>query len=219
MAVCVNCGRELNTNDVFCPTCGAKNPDIVSAPETKEESIALAEKLISEYKALERATKELQDNQMRLATPVESVPKQHAAFKYFWPYMVYAAVTFGVFYIIGSVLAAISMSIAALAFISIGWISIPIFLITGGVKAVRTRNEMNSAEIENQRKRKEQQEIDRKNNEVLDRKRKKAQESVMAYDPIVPRELRNSASMNKVKALLQANKAENFAQAIEIIKS
>ena len=111
------------------------------------------------------------------------------------------------------------MSIAAVAFVYIGWIAIPIFLIPGGVKAVRTRNEMNSAEIENQRKRKEQQEIDRKNNEVLDRKRKKAQESVMAYDPIVPRELRNSASMNKVKALLQANKAENFAQAIEIIKS
>ena len=89
MAFCISCGRELKDDDLFCPKCGAKNETVtveepMAAPESKEESIALADKLFSEYKSLERVTREIEDVKSRLCLQVGNTPKQHAAFFYHW---------------------------------------------------------------------------------------------------------------------------------------
>lgn len=230
MGFCVNCGRELQANDMFCPKCGTQNEaasvagseakpavEAAAVPESKEESLELADKLFRKYKDLERINKEIEDVRMRLAIPVERVPKQHAAFRYFWPFLVYAAVSFGIFYTIGYLLAIISSTTGVL-FILIGLISIPIFIITGGVKAVRYREEMNAGEIKNHARRIEQQESDKKTSDTLYKKRQRFLDDLRKYDLIVPRDLRNSAAMSKVKVLMQAGKAENFTEAIEILK-
>ena len=230
MGFCVNCGRELKDDDVFCPKCGTQNDAAVKAgpaaipavesaavPADKEESLAFADKLFKKYKDLERTNKEIEDVRMRLAIPVESTPKQHAAFRYFWPFLVYAAVSFGIFYTIGTLLTYASAVTGAL-FMLIGLISIPVLLITGGVRAVRYREEMNAGEYRNHIRRKEQQELDKKNSDTLYKKRQRAMDDLKKYDPIIPRDLRNSAAMSKVKVLMQAGKAENFTEAIEILK-
>ena len=100
--ICAKCGAELEANDTFCRKCGSQiesgedTSSAVPAPAmTKEESIALAEKLSDEYGELEKLQQELNENLSVISKPMPT-PKHHAAFKFFWPYMVGAVVTVNV---------------------------------------------------------------------------------------------------------------------------
>ena len=90
MAYCRKCGAQLKEDDVFCFLCGQPidrqaNKEAFAVAETgnetvvseqvrpqmsKEESIALAEKLRDEYSAIERLQREINDNQTALKKPV-----------------------------------------------------------------------------------------------------------------------------------------------------
>lgn len=222
MAFCISCGRELKDDDLFCPKCGAKNETVtveepMAAPESKEESIALADKLFSEYKSLERVTREIEDVKSRLCLQVGNTPKQHAAFKFFWPFLIYAAIAFTIGYVIASI-CAYSSPEAALFFLALGLIAIPILLIIGGVRAVRLREEYNRTEYDSVIRRNQQQELDKRNHDALIRKRQNILDKLKEYNPIVPVTLRDSASMSKIKILLQTDKAESFGDAVKILK-
>ena len=56
MPFCSKCGAELLPNDLFCAKCGAQNDisEPVIPQMTKEESLAFADKLIAEYRKLEK---------------------------------------------------------------------------------------------------------------------------------------------------------------------
>lgn len=236
MGFCIKCGRKLQDDDLFCPKCGTPNENAVesgpavesasaavpaaepvTAPADKEASIALADKLFKEYKDFERLNKEIGDVKIRLSTPVENTPRLYSAFRFFWPFLIYSAIAFTLLSTVARIIVYSSVE-AGIFFLILSLLSIPILLITGGVRAVRLRDELNTGVYSDLSRRREQQKTDKQNSEALFRKRDRAMESLRKYDSIVPRDLRNSSSMNKIKALLQSNKVENFAEAIELIK-
>ena len=111
MPFCSKCGNELNVEDIFCSKCGFKSDfnedaDAAAAQDTsvdrpamtKEESIALAEKLSKDYKTLERLNKDISDNETILSRPADYQFRPHSAFKFFWPYLIYAAIAFWILY-------------------------------------------------------------------------------------------------------------------------
>ena len=57
---------------------------------TKEEAIALVAKLSQEYRGLERLQKQISDNEAVINKPVTIEYARHSAFRYFWPFFIYA---------------------------------------------------------------------------------------------------------------------------------
>ena len=224
MAYCISCGAELERGDEFCRKCGTRNEitdDVVSeaqveAPEmTKEESIAFAEKLGDMYKSYERLKKEVDDNKAQLARPQPGEVKMHAAFKFFWPFLIYAVVALNVFYLIARLLG--RDLVAALFFLVLAIASPIALLIIGGVSSVRKRNALNQFAIEAAQSRRKHLDELKKETAVLDTKKAKKAAELKEYASMIPAAHRNSASMSKVVILLKSGKAENFSQAIELL--
>ena len=133
------------------------DPDAAGALKSKmskEDSIALAERLTHEYKALEKLRTQISDNETILKRPVDGSYAQHAAFKFFWPYLIYAAVAFWVLYFLFVFIASGTSSAGVLIVGMLCLCSPVILLIVGGVKAFRSREEANAAESEAIRRRK-----------------------------------------------------------------
>lgn len=222
--ICEKCGAELGNNDTVCSKCGHQlatgenAASSASAPAmTKEESIALAEKLIDEYGSLEKLQQELNENLSVISKPMPA-PKHHAAFKFFWPYMVGAVVTVNVLYFLGYILY-ISLDTPLLFSLlsAIGVIAMIVILIVGGKTAVKRRNELNiQVDNRNQSERKKYRETQEKT-ELLKTQYANKKNSLSIYNDIVPLKNRNSRHMIRVKSLLQTNKAETFADALKLI--
>lgn len=216
MPFCSKCGAEILSNELFCANCGAETgySEPVIPQMTKEESIAFADKLIAEYKKLEKITQEIEENEHQMNRPVESYPKQHAAFKYFWPFLIYAAVSFTVFYFLAGVLGRNSMGTTMfLLLLALG--SIPAFLIIGGVRARRIRDELNAAEISFLNNKKEHLLELKKETSILQTKKRTMQKEIKEYEAMLPASLRSSSQISRAKILIQSGKAEDFADAVE----
>lgn len=229
MAYCVKCGTLITGEDLFCPMCGTKtefdDETVSEAPVetaasvmTKEESIAFAEKLGETYKSYERLKKEIEDNKMQLSKPEPGMVKRHAAFKFFWPYLVAAAVTFNVLYFIGSLLNNTSGSGAALFFYALALIVSVIILIVGGTTARRLRDEYNQTAIMAANNRRKHLDELKHETSALERKAAKKASELKEYQSIIPLPYRDSASMAKVVILLRSNKAETFTEAVELLR-
>lgn len=228
MAYCEMCGTELSNEDLYCPKCGAKNENIANvvaeSPEeaaasvmTKEESIAFAEKLSNEYKSYERLKKEIEDNKAQLSRNTDTgMTKTYSAFRFFWPYLIYAVVSLNVCYFIASLL---SDSAGIAIFFLLGALGLPVvFLIVGGTRARRLRDESNRAAIEAAQNRRKHLDDLKTETAALDRKLAKKGAELKEYQSIVPLPYRDSGSMSKVVLLLRANKAENFDEAIQMLR-
>lgn len=215
MPFCSKCGAELLPNDLFCAKCGAQNDisEPVIPQMTKEESLAFADKLIAEYKKLEKLDAEIEENNRQIARPIEAYPKQHAAFKYFWPFLIYAAVSFSVLYFLAQLFGR-SLGLAVILLL-LALASIPTFLIIGGVRAVRIRNELNAAEVSFLNNKKDHLIELKKENSVLQTKRGKVVRELKEYENMLPPSLRSSAQISKAKIFIQSGKAEDFADAVE----
>ena len=216
MPFCSKCGAEILEDQVFCAKCGAPtgNSEPVIPQMTKEESIAFADKLISEYKKLEKISQEIEDNEHQMNRPIESYPKQHAAFKYFWPFLIYAAVSFTGFYILAGLFGRSSAGLT-MVLLLLALASIPFFLIYGGIRARRIRDELNSAEISFLNNKKDHLEDLRKENSILKTKQRTMLKDIKEHEAMLPPSLRSSAQISKAKILIQSGKAEDFADAVE----
>jgi len=216
MPFCSKCGAEILEDQVFCAKCGAPtgNSEPVIPQMTKEESIAFADKLISEYKKLEKISQEIEDNEHQMNRPIESYPKQHAAFKYFWPFLIYAAVSFTGFYILASLFGRSSVGLT-MVLLLLALASIPFFLIYGGIRAIRIRNELNAAEISFLNNKKDHLEDLRKENSILKTKQRTMLKDIKEHEAMLPPSLRSSAQISRAKILIQSGKAEDFADAVE----
>ena len=215
MPFCSKCGAELLPNDLFCAKCGAQNDisEPVIPQMTKEESLAFADKLIAEYKKLEKLDTEIEENNRQIARPIEAYPKQHAAFKYFWPFLIYAGVSFTVLYFLAGLFGR-SLGLAVILYL-LALASIPTFLIVGGVRAVRIRNELNAAEVSFLNNKKDHLIELKKENSILQTKRGKVVHELKEYENMLPPSLRSSAQISKAKIFIQSGKAEDFADAVE----
>lgn len=227
MPFCSKCGNELNVEDIFCSKCGFRsdfNEDADAAAQdtsvnrpamTKEESIALAEKLSKDYKALERLNKDISDNETILSRPADYQFRPHSAFKFFWPYLIYAAIAFWILYFLFVFIASGTSSAGVLIVGMLCLCSPVILLIVGGVKAFRSREEANAAESEAIRRRKVDNENLKKRTDELRLKRTVITKRLSDYNQIVPPALRTSTRMEKSRVLIQTGKAEDFYDAID----
>ena len=216
MPFCSKCGAEILSNELFCANCGAETgySEPVIPQMTKEESIAFADKLIAEYKKLEKITQEIEENEHQMNRPVESYPKQHAAFKYFWPFLIYAAVSFTGFYILAGLFGRSSAGLT-MVLLLLALASIPFFLIYGGVRARRIRDELNAAEISFLNNKKEHLLELKKETSILQTKKRTMQKEIKEYEAMLPASLRSSSQISRAKILIQSGKAEDFADAVE----
>lgn len=184
---------------------------------TKEESIALAEKLSGDYGELEKIINEIDENKTIISKPIPSA-KHHAAFKFFWPYLVAAVVTVNVLYIIGYFLSLAARSSTILAIFSfIALIALVVILIVGGKVATTKRDALNyrvDSDVQMQRKkyRDLQTKTDSLQNVYSVKKSK-----LDKYNDLVPLQFRNSRYMDRVKALLMTGKAEEFSEAVALL--
>ncbi len=180
---------------------------------TKEEAIALVAKLSQEYRSLERLQKQISDNEAVINKPVTIEYARHSAFRYFWPFFIYAFLAlWGMILltaIFGSGDSAIVWAILVYA-VPIG------LLIGGGVYARKRRDEENeaAAEMANQRVRR----VDelKKQNSELRSKLSAYQMRVGNMDDCIPPALKNSARMDRIKVLLESGKAKDLEEAFAL---
>ena len=231
MPFCSKCGIELNAGDVFCSKCGFKvftgveteqlssSADLNTSEKlvlTREESIALADKLSREYKEYERLNQEINDNERTLNRPSDYTFRPHAAFKFFWPFLIYAVIAFWFFYFLFLFIASGGSSSAAVIFAVLCLGAPVVLLIIGGIRATRLRDEYNAAESESIRTRKKNEHDLKKRTDELRSKRTVVKRRLDQYNNVVPSAFRTSSRMEKVRILIQSGKAEDFYEAMDM---
>ena len=180
---------------------------------TKEEAIALVSKLSQEYRGLERLQKQISDNEAVINKPVTIEYARHSAFRYFWPFFIYAFLAmWGMILltaIFGSGDSAIVWAILVYA-VPIG------LLIGGGVYARKRRDEENDAASEMARDRMSRVDELKKQNSDLRSKLSAYQMRVGNMDDCIPPALKNSARMDRIKVLLESGKAKDLEEAFAL---
>ena len=236
MAYCRKCGTQLKDEDVFCYMCGQSidrgeslpkgdsfdedGTPILAVPSmTKEESINLAEKLKTEYGAIEKLQRDISDNETVLKRPVNPSGRRHSAFKFFWPFLIFAYLALNVIYIGGVLISASNSDEGGMiASLFLGLAAAAGLLIFGGVRAGRKRDRLNQeiADVEYQM-RKRQNDLVNRNNELKTKLTIKKRE-VSQYTSMIPSKFRTKQYMDRVLMLLQTGRAESFADAINMLK-
>lgn len=223
MPFCPMCGEEIRAADKFCPGCGCGLPGSETASPvasdsltedfsamSKEESIKLTEQLGTKYHSLERVQREIKELVDSLNHSANRQPKRYSAFRFFWPYLVYAAVACTIFYYITGLTR--SIFFAPLILI------VPVVLIiVGAVKSRKMREECNydaanyevtlSQKMEEQKKRLAQ----------LIAREAELRSELDKYNGIVPVHMRNKSKLLYAKKMLETDKAGDFAEAMSML--
>ena len=213
---CNKCGCELTTDSEFCNKCGAPVERFADEPEmTLEESIAFAEKFKARYLSVEKLAREVADNEATIARPVRQTTGQYSFFRFFWKYLIFAAVSFFACDLIALIF---SSSEGALYFFFAMMFILPIvILIVGAVRAGNRRIEENNAILSgNQRALQQRKELIEKTaslkKDLAARKR-----SLEKDEYQIPTSLRKSSSMTQIITLLRSGKASNLTDAYRIL--
>lgn len=199
------------------PIEGDPNAPVAPKPKmSKEESLALAEKLTHEYKALEKLRTQISDNETIIKRPVDGSYAQHAAFKFFWPFFIYAFIA----YIAVAVLARIFVAKETTGLWVLLLIGIPVgLLIYGGVHSCRKRDILNAEASELARSRRDNADKLRRETEEMKSKLKTLETRVSKMDSAIPAHHRNSGHMAKVKTLIEAGKADSLEDALALCEA
>ena len=238
MAYCRKCGAQLKDDDVFCFMCGqpidrqanadafaaAQNATAVAAPEqarpqmSKEESIALAEKLRDEYSVIERLQKEVNENQTALQKPVVLSGRRYSMFRFFWPFFIYAYIALNAIYLVGMIISSESNDGDGIIFAFLFGLTAAVgLLIFGGVHAGRKRDRLNEeiGEEENMI-RKRHRDLETRTAELITKLNNKKR-GVSEYQNLVPIRFRTKHYMERVLILIQTDRAADFYEALGIL--
>ena len=229
MAICANCGAALAEGAVFCDQCGSKvissgsesNAAASSGSDTREEGIRLADYLALKYDTLEKLKNEINDIEFNIKKiQVSPEPPRYSVFRFFWPFFIIAlGVCFFVTLIASIVAANSSYPNVGMVFAEIlGYLSIPVVLIIGLFVAKARRNaaneELAAKEMTLTRK------ADDLHKKVVELRNQQSQINIelTAYKDMLPASMRNKTQLQKIKRLLEAGKAQSFAEAVEQMK-
>lgn len=237
MAFCNKCGKEITNEDLFCPKCGNKielepsdyvKPEVEATEEkvpasefssmTREESIALAGKLATEYGALEKLKQEIDEAEAIIKRPLPE-PLRHTAFKFFWPFFIVAGVVYFVVYLVVAALFIAGGSSGDMGGTAGGFIGLIAFaatLILGGNYARNKRDNMNLQESMRLQTLRGKIDEMKKKTATLKTKYSTKKKELSEYDDIVPTSRRTKQNMEKAKALLEGGKAENLFDAVRM---
>ena len=185
---------------------------------TKEESIALAERLKLEYASVEKLQKEISENETILKRPVVTSGNRHSAFRFFWPFLIYAYLVLVTAVIIGAILGNKYSTgrCFEIAFF-IGLAAAVVLLVIGRVLAGKKRNRINEALAKEEAQHHERQnDLAERTNELRIKLKNKRSE-ISEYQSIVPMKYRTKQHMDRVLKLLRAGNAESFSDAIDLL--
>ena len=180
---------------------------------TKEESIALVTKLSQEYRNLERLRKQISDNEATISKPVTIEYARHSAFRYFWPFFIYAFLAMWGMILLMAIFGAGESAIVWAILVY----AVPIgLLIGGGVYARKRRDEENDAASEMARDRMSHVDDLKKETAELKSKLTLLQRRVDGMDEMIPTGFKNSGRMDKIRLLIESGKAKDLEEALAI---
>ena len=189
-------------------------PSAPAVPKmTKEEAIALVTKLSQEYRGLERLRKQISDNETIINKPVTIEYARHSAFRYFWPFFIYAFIAMWIMIFLTIIFGGNGGGIVFAVLVY----AVPIgLLIYGGVRARNKRDEENLAAGEMAKQRVKRVDELKKHNSELKSKLTAYQTRVNNMDDCIPPALKNSARMDRIKVLLESGKAKDLEEAFAL---
>ena len=216
MPFCSKCGHEVSGSALFCAKCGTPVEQADPVPElSPEESIDYIHKLRDKLAKIEKLEQEVAGNEARLAKPLELNYRSYSFFRFFWPYLVGSLCTL---YFFGLIFAMTSDNGRA-NFVSFLFIGVPVFIfILGIVLAGKRKNRENEAISLGNEKIKEQREKLEKETHELKSRLSTSKTDLTAYNRYVPKKLCTTASMAKLKALIQSGKASGLQEAIRMLE-
>ena len=199
------------------PIEGDPNAPVAPKPKmSKEESLALAEKLTHEYKALEKLRTQISDNETIIKRPVDGSYAQHAAFRFFWPFFIYAVFAYILVGVLGRIFVARETGMIWVFLL----VAVPVgVLIYGGIHSCRKRDRLNAEASELARARRDNADKLRKETEEMKSKLKTLETRVSKMDSAIPAHHRNSGHMAKVKTLIEAGKADSLEDALALCEA
>ena len=227
MIYCRKCGAQLKDNDEFCFKCGEtvdqeasklSEANMLPLPQTKEESISVAEKLKDEYASVEKLLKEINENETILSRPVVIDGRRYTGFRFFWPFLIYGYLVLMAVYIVGAIICVLNEDSGDMVLVMfIGLAAAGGLMIWGGSLAGRKRDRLNKElSDEEYEKRKRVKELVERTNELKIKYNNKVNE-FSGYHQYVPYQFRSKQHMERVVFLLETNKAENFSDAIRLL--
>ena len=181
---------------------------------TKEESIALAEKLQKDYANLDALKDQIEKNESQIKSRSSYTVRGHSYFRFFWPWLVVAVALYiliGIIHNVGFRYSADSVQytlMAARRFAPI--IAIIAGAIIAGVKKSNDSDQVGQARFS------AEQEIAKLRAANDDNKNKiiRIEKELEEYRDLVPAKARTRTAMFKVVSMLKTGKAEDFEDAI-----
>ena len=177
-----------------------------------EESIALADKLKTRYSQVEKLEREVEDNNKRINGPLNLEYRRYSFFRFYWKFLVFAAIAFYLMLIIALIADGAGFLVAMVYIVPIG------ILIAGIFLAIKRRNLENDAIERGNDTVVEQRRTLEKKNEELKKTLYTRKMELNQFNDIVPAQFRKSASMAQVKSLLITKKASSFNEAFRMLK-
>ena len=218
MAFCSVCGKELSASSIFCTRCGAPVERADLGPEmSQEESIVYIYHLREKLTNIEKLEREVADNEAKLQKPIALNYGSYSFFRFYWPYLAGAAVTYFFLSFILMFVAA-SGTDGAQIFFAILTIFAPIAILVGGIFVARNRrNNENYAIAEGNKREKEQRRKLEESTAELKKRLRSARADLTAFNNEVPAKLCTTISIAKMNALIQSGRASSLQEAIRMM--
>ena len=185
---------------------------------TKEESIALAEKLQKNYANLDALKEQIEKNESEIRSRSSQRVKGHSFIRYYWPWIIIAIVLYfliGFFHNVGFRYAADNVQYGLMnlrGFAPV--IALVVGAIVAGVKKGNNQNQVEAAEHSIAETVAKLEKANEDNKAKITRIENELQE----YTPLIPRRARTKTAMFKVASMLKTGKAEDFEDALSKLK-
>lgn len=181
---------------------------------TKDESIALAEKLKKSYANMDALKDQIKNNEAQINSRSSTSIRGHSYFKFYWPWLVIAAVLFILIGFIHKSFFRYSANDVQYTFMALKYIIPIVALISGafvaGVKKENDSNQVLAAERSAEEAVEKLRTANEDNRKQIERIRRELEE----YNTLVPSKARTKTAMSKVASMLKTGKAEDFEDAI-----
>lgn len=195
---------------------------------TRDESVALANKLFIGYSLIERTQEKINNNETELHKIDQMTPAHYSAFRYFTPFFVASIIVAVVMLLPATIFISIFNFLAqstggnqgteaAYTMLAIYIVVISLIHLIGGFSARKKSWYMNMLEEENVNANKRKGDRLREENNELRSTLETAKKDVSEFDDLIPSKLRTSHKMMEAKRLLLSGKAEDLADAVRSI--
>ena len=198
----------------------------------REESIALANELCMEYRAVKEIQKKIDENETLLREFNEAKPEHRKLISFFRRYLLIAGIVFVLMLIPTFVFSFVIFFIAfesnlpavypktAIAILFLINVAVPVVIIVCGYrKAKRNLSDLNLKDEEKAAYNKKRTDELMRQTDELRMQKNARQELLRKYDDLIPESLREGETIETLRRLLVAGKAETFSDAVELLST